>query len=142
MSDDLYVSESLTIPKSELIYSVSLSSGAGGQHVNKTNSRVTLRWNMYKSKVLSEDHRDWLTSQISGNLTNSGDLVFSSDEHRSQHQNWNRVREKMAQFLKKALHKPKKRKKTRPTKSSQRKRVEHKKNRGALKASRQKPKLD
>ena len=139
---DLYISSRLTVPRAELVFSVSLSGGAGGQHVNKTCSRVTLRWNVLQSRALTLEEKNLLEQALRNRLTKSGELVFSSDESRSQHRNWLKVREKMALCLKKALIRPKKRKKTRPTKSSQRKRVEKKKKRGELKASRKKTQWD
>ena len=135
---DLYISNRLIVPKSELCVSVSLSGGAGGQHVNKTCSRVTLRWNVLQSGALTPELKNQLHQALGNRLTKLGELIFSSDEHRSQHQNLLRARNKMAECLKKALIKPKKRKKTRPTKSSQQKRIQKKKQRGELKASRKK----
>ena len=73
------------IPTHEIELITSLSGGKGGQHVNKTNTKVILRWNVHQSKILNEQQRMLLISNMK--LTRTGYLVIQSDTSRSQHQN-------------------------------------------------------
>ena len=120
--------------ESEMDFEVSRSSGPGGQNVNKVNSRVTLRFNVPNSQLLDENEKSILEQKLS--LTNEGDLMISSQDSRSQIQNKETCKQKFYETLKQALTKKKVRKVTRPTKSSQRKRLDTKKKHGEKKKMR------
>jgi ribosome-associated protein len=137
MLTGIQISKAFYIPACELDVTTSLSGGKGGQHVNKTNTKVTLRWNVHQSVVLTPNQRQLLLKNL--RLTQVGDLVIQSDEHRSQRQNIQNALEKCKNIIEKALFVPKKRKPTKPTKSSQRKRIEKKKRRSETKQNRRKP---
>lgn len=120
--------------ESEMDYQVSRSSGPGGQNVNKVNSRVTLRFNVPNSVLLDEEEKAVLQQKLS--LTNEGDLLISSQESRSQIKNKEDCKQKFYDILKNAFKKKKVRKVTRPTKASQRKRLDSKKKHGEKKKMR------
>ena len=133
---DLIVRPGLTLPAAELEERVSTSGGPGGQHANKTSTRVTLRWNVATSDALTDGQRARLMERLASRLTKLGELVIHADDTRSQSENRSLARERMAATVASALHTPKVRKPTRPTRASQRRRVEKKKRRGAIKRGR------
>lgn len=139
MEADLNIIGGPTIPGAELQVMASKASGPGGQHVNKTSSRITLRWSITESAVLSDAQRTWLLKRLSHRLVGEGELHISAEDHRSQLRNREAARIRLAEVVAKALERPKSRRATRPTKGSQRRRLDAKKQRGALKASRKKP---
>ena len=73
------------IPSHELVVTASLGGGKGGQHVNKTNSKVTIRWNVRESTVLNDKQRERLLQKLK--LSQNSELIIQADEHRSQHRN-------------------------------------------------------
>lgn len=111
----------------ELVFTVSRSSGPGGQHVNKTNSKVTISFDLMNSKALPADEKEQLLSSLKNRMTPGGFLILSSQEYRSQHQNKAEVIQKFEALISKGLAKKKKRKKTKPTRSSVLSRLESKK---------------
>jgi len=127
MADDLPVDRRVTIPGRELSYSYSRSGGPGGQHVNTTDSRVRLVWEMSSSEVISSAAKARLTASHPSWVSNEGDVVLTADTHRSQHRNVDEARQRLAQAVYACLRPPKKRRPTKPTRSSQRRRVEKKK---------------
>ncbi|MFN3198336.1 MAG: alternative ribosome rescue aminoacyl-tRNA hydrolase ArfB [Bradymonadia bacterium] len=140
--EDLTITGGPTIPGAELQVVVSRASGPGGQHVNKTSTRITLRWSVKDSAVLSEGQRAWLLQRLSHRLIGGGDLQVSVDEYRSQLRNREAARARLADVVSKALQRPKARRATRPSKGAKARRLNAKKQRGALKASRRKPGMD
>ncbi len=111
----------------EVKFTTSRSSGPGGQHVNKVNSRVSLRWNVLRSAVLSDEQRNLIINNLSSHITQDGVLVLQAQESRSQLQNKEAVIQKLDSLLRKALARKKPRKKTRPTAGAKAKRMKHKK---------------
>jgi ribosome-associated protein len=111
--DALVVSDNLAIPRSELTVRVSRSSGAGGQHVNKTSSRVEIVWNVEASSALTEEQRKMLRSRLASRLSTDGSLRVVSSETRSQRQNRGIAEERLVDTVRKALTPRKKRKPTR-----------------------------
>ncbi len=112
---------------SEFTFKTSRSSGPGGQHVNKTDSRVELRFNPQKSELLSDDQKEILLQKFSSQLTSDGDLIVVCQQERSQYKNKALAIEKLYELLHKALKPVKKRKATKPTRASIQKRMELKK---------------
>ncbi len=128
--------EGLVVPAAELVERFSKSSGPGGQSVNTTDSRVELEYDVATSAALTDTQRRRALSQLEGRLTD-GRLVVDASEHRSQHRNRVAARERMADLLRTALAPPPPaRRPTRPTKGSQRRRLDAKKQRGQTKALR------
>ncbi|PPF83090.1 aminoacyl-tRNA hydrolase [Pseudoclavibacter sp. RFBJ3] len=139
---DLEVSRSLTIPAAELGWRFSRSSGPGGQHVNTSDSRVELFWNVGASLVLSDEQRRMLLSRLGKRLV-SGVVTVASSERRSQLRNREAALEKLANLVREGLAPPgPKRRATKPTKGSQRRRLESKGQRSATKAQRRRPSHD
>ena len=137
-ANDLPIAANLLIPASELSEQVSTSGGPGGQHVNKTSSRVTLRWNIAQSQALTQWQRSRLLEKLTSRLTSTGELLVQVDQTRSQHSNRSLARQRLVAIVTKALERQKPRRKTRPTRASQRRRVDGKKHRGAVKQTRNK----
>jgi len=131
----------IQVPYHELTFETTRSQGAGGQHVNKTESAVILRWNLINTESFPDEVKYKLIMRLRGSLNSEGELLIRSQESRSQKQNKDTCVEKLLVILKNALREQKKRIKTNPTRSSQRKRVEAKKHRAEIKSGRQKPKL-
>ena len=111
----------------ELEYSFSRSGGPGGQHVNKVNTKVTLRWNIANSQLLEEEQKELLLKKLAKRITNEGELVLTSQEGRSQLANKIDAIAKLDKLLTKAFTVKKKRKPTKPTRASVQKRLESKK---------------
>jgi len=125
--NDLPIGNYFVLPNAELSTQVSCSSGPGGQHVNKTSTKITLRWNISTSKAISEKQRNQLLRKLASKINKNQELVVHCDQSRSQHKNHSTAREKLQDLLIKAMHKPKPRKKTRPTKASIERRLKSKK---------------
>lgn len=111
----------------ELEFTTSRSSGPGGQNVNKVNSKVTLKFDVTQSQVLTPDEKELLIQKLSSRLTNEGVLILSAQDKRSQLDNKQAVVAKFDKLIAKAFEPKKKRKPTRPSKASVRKRIEGKK---------------
>lgn len=141
MSDDgdLAVKRGLVIPADELGLSVSGAGGPGGQHVNKTATKVTLRWSVRGSRALSDVQRARLETKLASRLTKDGELLVSADDSRSQGDNKRLARERLAQLVRDALHVPKARRKTKPTRGSKERRLKGKKQRSDTKRLRRDP---
>ncbi|TGE19693.1 alternative ribosome rescue aminoacyl-tRNA hydrolase ArfB [Hymenobacter elongatus] len=120
----------------ELQFQTARSSGPGGQNVNKVESKVELRFHPASSGVLSEAQKLTILEKLANQLTTEGYLILTAQEDRSQLRNKEIVVQKFHDMLRKALHKPKARKATKPSKGAVRKRLESKKKHGEKKAGR------
>jgi ribosome-associated protein len=123
----------------EMEFTTSRSSGPGGQNVNKVNSKVTLKFDIAHSAILTAEEKDLLLRKLSSRLTSDGVLLVSAQEKRSQLQNREEVVVKFEKLLAKAFEKKKSRKATRPTKTSVNKRIKSKKQHSEKKKWRQNP---
>lgn len=139
VQEDLFVKPGVTIPQAELEFSVSRSGGPGGQHVNKTSTRVTLSWDISRSQAISEHQRERLLLKLEHRITQEQQLQVHVDETRSQYRNRELALQRIAELIVGALHIPKPRKKTKPSRSSQKKRMDKKTQRGQIKQARKKP---
>ena len=139
MESDLQIDETLTIPGGELRVSTSRSGGPGGQGVNTTDSRVTLRWNVRTSEALSEEARERLLFRLATRLTLEGDVMLSVSTERSQLTNRELARERMVKIVRAARVVQKARRPTRPSRASKERRLTAKKSRGARLRSRVNP---
>jgi ribosome-associated protein len=125
MTTHRLISADLLLP--ELEFSTSRSSGPGGQNVNKVNSKVTLRFDIRASQLLTPEEKETLVKKLDNKLTTGGTLLISAQDKRSQLQNKESVIEKFNMVIAKAFEKKKKRKATKPSKSSKQKRINEKK---------------
>jgi len=122
----------------EIIFSASRSSGAGGQNVNKVNTKVTLKFDVKNSQHLTAEEKEILLKKLSTRLTNDGVLILSSQEKRSQLQNKEAVILKFEKIIAKAFEKKKARRATKPSKGAVQERIKQKKQRSEKKQWRQK----
>ena len=126
----------------ELNFKAIRSSGAGGQHVNKVSSKVELLFDLQNSVSLSDDEKELLSKNLITKLTKENLLLLQCDESRSQHKNKEIVIKRFLELIKKGLKVPKKRKATKPSKSSIQKRLDKKKKQAFKKAFRRKPDVE
>jgi len=138
----LAVNESLAIPRTELDVRVSRSSGAGGQHVNKTSSRVEIFWNVLGSRALTEEQRARLREKLSSRLTTEGSIRVVASDMRSQSRNRDLAEERLADLVRRALVIPRKRKPTKPTRAAKEARLESKKRHSRKKSDRRDKRFD
>jgi ribosome-associated protein len=136
MGEDLKVRSKLVIPADELVELASRAGGPGGQHVNKSNTRVTLRWSVVKSAALTEPQRNRLLERLATRLTRRGELVVHADRSRSRSHNRERARERIADIVRRALTVERSRVATRPTRGSRERSREGKQQRSVLKKKR------
>jgi ribosome-associated protein len=126
----------LTIPAAELVERFSRSPGPGGQSVNTSDSRVELVFDVARSAVLTDGQRRRALRRLAGQLVD-GTVVVTASEHRSQHRNRVAARERLADLLRTALAPPPPpRRATKPTRGSQRRRLDSNRRRGETKALR------
>ena len=133
----LLVTPTLQIPDGELAESFIRASGPGGQNVNKVASAVELRFDVAHSSALSEALRARLLARRDRRLTADGVLVIQANRFRDQAKNREDARTRLLEIIRAALHVPKKRVATKPTRASKerriaakKKRAEHKRGRG------------
>jgi len=112
--------------KDEVEMTASKSSGPGGQSVNKTNSKITLKFDVENSSVLNNSQKKTISQKLKSRITKEGMLVISSDAKRTQLQNKDAVIKKLDKLLAKAF-KTKKKRKFQPPKASKKKRLKDKK---------------
>lgn len=133
--NNLIISERISIPLSEIDFSAVRASGPGGQHVNKTNSAVELRFAIAPAS-LPEPVKTKLFAITDRRLNAAGVIVIKSQRHKSQKLNKDDACARLVEIIQKATQKRKYRVKTRPTRSSVRKRLDSKSKRSAIKSSR------
>ena len=126
----------------ELTFKAIRSSGAGGQHVNKVSSQVVLSFDVSSSTGLNSREKALLYKNIATRLTNDNILILSCDESRSQLQNKTKVIERFFEIIKAGVFVAKRRIAAKPSKNSIKRIKDKKDQRGKLKQSRQKPRLD
>jgi Protein chain release factor B len=136
MKEDLSVKNGIVIPGFELEITASRSGGAGGQHVNKTDTRITVRWNVPQTRALTEEQKERVLRNLAGRLTLEGDLIVHNSESRSQLQNKRAALMNLAEEVRKALYVPKIRIATRVPRSAKEARLRKKKFRSAIKKMR------
>lgn len=136
---DLQVSPTMTIPASELRWRFSRSSGPGGQHVNTSDSRVELSWNVTESTAITDDQRELLIARLGRRLI-AGVITVSASEERSQLRNRAIALRKLGIIVTAALApEGPRRRATKPSRGSQRRRLEAKEQRSETKRQRRRP---
>ena len=127
------INQSLVVPDAELEWKYTTSGGPGGQHANRSSTRVHLTWNIADSSVVSGETRSRLLSKLGGAVR------VDVDDHRSQVRNRDIAAQRLAEKVQAALVRPRTRKATKPSRGAQRRRLEGKKQRSNTKKLRQKP---
>ena len=135
-NSDIVINRGLTIPASEISFRFSTSSGPGGQHANKSETRVTLLFDVAQSPSLTEAQRALIQQRLGSRLDSSGVLQISVQDSRSQHKNRETAVARFQAMLAAALAPRKKRRKTRPSRATQEKRLQTKKRRSQIKRDR------
>jgi ribosome-associated protein len=134
--DRLIVTDSVRIPRHELAFSFTASGGPGGQHANKAATRAELVFDVETSSAFSDAQRSRVLAKL-------GPVVrVVADDERSQLRNRSLAEERLAAKVRDALHVPRRRRATKPTRGAQRRRVEAKKQRGETKRYRRPPSID
>ena len=122
----------------EVTYKTSRSGGKGGQNVNKVSTKVELLFDIAQSNLFTEEEKALLLNKLQDRLNRDGYLQVMSEEERSQYLNKERALEKLQQILTRALHRPKARKATNPSRAMIEARLAKKKMQSAKKESRKK----
>ena len=132
----LTVSSRLAIPRAELSFRASRASGAGGQHVNTSSTRIELLWDLRRSTAVDEDERERLRTKLASRLDSDGMLRVVASDRRSQRQNRLAAEERLVALVRHALVIPKKRRATRPTRAAKERRLAEKKRQSEKKRER------
>jgi ribosome-associated protein len=132
----LEITPAIAIPDDELIERFVRASGPGGQNVNKVSSAVELRFDAAQSPSLPDDVRARLLARRDRRITGEGVIVISAQRFRTQERNREDARERLAGLILAALHVPKKRIATKPSKGSKERRLTGKRERAQVKSAR------
>ena len=122
----------------ECVFTASRSSGAGGQNVNKVNSKVSLRFDVRNSLILNEEEKETVLSKLASKITGEGIIIITAQTHRSQVQNKEEVILKFHHLITKAFTSKKIRKVSRPSKAAIKKRLDEKRQQSEKKKWRKK----
>jgi ribosome-associated protein len=135
----LRIRPGLSIPLAEIAFSADTSGGKGGQHANRSSTRVELRFNVRESPSLSARQRALIAEKLGARIAADGTLRVVSARERSQLRNRRAALERLAELLARGLERPAPRTATRPTRASKVARVETKKRRATIKERRRAP---
>jgi ribosome-associated protein len=141
-TEDLVVNERLTIPRDELETRASRAGGPGGQHVNTSSTRVEVRWHVAASRAVDGETRARLLEKLASRLDGEGRLRIVASDRRSQAQNREAAEERLVAIVRRALHVPKKRVATKPSRAARERRLEEKKRNAEIKRARRRIDLD
>jgi ribosome-associated protein len=142
MTDILQITDTIAVPRSELVYRASRSGGAGGQHVNTSSTRIELLWDFERSSALDDEQRSRVRKKLAARIDADGMVRVVAGNRRSQLQNRVAAEERLAKLVRDAMHVAKRRRATAPTKASKEKRLESKKLRSKTKENRRKDSFD
>jgi ribosome-associated protein len=132
----IVVTENISIDADELSESFVLSSGPGGQNVNKVSSAVQLRFDVAHSPSLTDEVRARVAALAGNRLTKDGIIIIAAQESRSQERNRVLARERLVELIQRAAKPAKPRRPTKPSKASKRRRLDEKSVRGKIKRNR------
>ena len=136
MSSDLRITDRLSIPGEQLKVTFARSGGPGGQNVNKCNTKAVLRWNVVRSHSLPADVRGRFIEQFQTRINGLGELILASDAHREQLANRRACEERLRSMILSVLAAPKRRIRTKPSRASQQRRLNKKREQSEKKRQR------
>jgi ribosome-associated protein len=136
MTDPLVVRSGIVVPAAAMQMHATRASGPGGQNVNKVASKVELRVDLERIAGLDLGARERLRALAAGALDADGCLLVTSQRTRDQRMNLEDARDKVRALVLRAIERPRSRRKTKPTRGSVERRIEDKKRRARLKATR------
>jgi ribosome-associated protein len=140
--EPLRVNDRIVVPAADLDYEYARSSGPGGQHVQTTDTAVRLRFALDRTTAIGPGVKERIRRARPGDVTQDGELLITSERHRSKAMNVDDVRQKLVDLIVANLKPPKPRVKTKPTRASQERRKDAKARRGAVKQGRGKVRDD
>lgn len=129
-------------PENELDEQFILAGGPGGQHVNRTETGVQLRYNVLDSDFLAQPVKIRLLDLAGRRADTDGVITIEAKTHRSQYRNREEARERLAELIERAHHRPKKRIPTRPSRSAKKRWKKKKQRRKEIKRARKPPKIE
>lgn len=136
MKHDVIIKNGIVIPEHELEITASRAGGPGGQHVNKSSTRITVRWNVRNTGALTDEQKERVLAKLAPQLTSEGDLIIHNGSSRSQEHNKKLALATLAERVRKGLYVPKKRMATRVPQAVHEARIQSKKHRSKIKQMR------
>lgn len=130
------VTETVSIPRSELAVRATRSGGPGGQHVNTSSTRIEIVWNVSQTRALSDEERSRAIARLGSRVSDEGTVRVVASDSRSQRQNRERAEARLADLVRRALIVPKARKRTRTPRRAVKARLESKRRQGERKRER------
>lgn len=125
--DSIRVTETVSIPRSELVVRATRSGGPGGQHVNTSSTRIEIVWNVSQTRALSDEERLRAIARLGSRVSEEGTVRVVASDSRSQRQNRERAEARLADLVRRALIVPKARKRSRTPRRAVEARLETKK---------------
>lgn len=138
----LYITPSIAIDESEIDESFVRASGPGGQNVNKVATAVQLRFDVGRSRALDDGTRARLRTLAGSKVSRDGVLVIDARRHRTQAQNREDARNRLAELIRRAATPPKRRRPTKPSAAARERRIVAKTRRGETKHGRARIPID
>jgi ribosome-associated protein len=137
----IHITREVALTAGEVSMEYARASGPGGQHVNKTETRVTLRFRLSDSPSIPDELRQRLMARLRSRLTQSGEILVSCGRHRVRSQNIAEAWERLEALLQHAALVPRARKRTRPSRASKARRLEDKRRTSVKKQKRRSPSM-
>ena len=141
MTRGISIGGAFTIPDGELEESFDTSGGPGGQHANRSNTRVELSFDLERSQSVPDDLRERMLSLLGGKVVD-GVVSVTADDSRSQWRNRVNARRRLGELLEEAMKPPRTRIPTKPSRRAKKRRVEQKRHRSEIKRLRKSPRRD